>query len=83
MGAISQASEDCLKTIYRLQKGEEKVGRVTTSLVAERMQASAASVSGMIEKLAALKLLNHTPYRGIELTRAGEKIALEILRYME
>jgi DtxR family Mn-dependent transcriptional regulator len=35
----------------------------------------------MIKKLASLKLVRHNPYQGVVLTRAGEKIALEVLRH--
>ena len=35
----------------------------------------------MMKKLAARKLVRHTPYRGVELTASGEKIALEIIRH--
>jgi DtxR family Mn-dependent transcriptional regulator len=35
----------------------------------------------MIKKLAELNLITHTPYQGVQLTPAGEKIALEVLRH--
>ena len=35
----------------------------------------------MIKKLAALGLVRHTPYRGVELTAPGERIALEVTRH--
>ena len=35
----------------------------------------------MIKKLAELKLVRHTPYQGVELTKSGEKIALEMVRH--
>jgi len=81
VGTVSSAAEDYLKAIYKLQKGCEAVGRVTTSLVAERMEVSAASATNMIKKLADRNLLKHTPYRGVELTYAGERLALETLRH--
>ena len=78
---ISQAVEDYLKNIYKLQKGREAVDKVTTSLIAERMDVAAASVTNMIKKLAEMNLLGHTPYQGVVLTKAGEKIALETIRH--
>ena len=78
---LSQAAEDYLKTIYHLQHGDQGSRRVTTSLLAERMEVAAASATNMIKKLAEMRLVRHTPYRGVELTRAGEKVALEILRH--
>jgi len=74
----TQAVEDYLKTIYELQASAEKVS--TTSL-AERLGVAPASVTGMVKKLAAMKLLKHEPYHGVLLTKAGEKIALEVIRH--
>ena len=78
---ISQAMQDYLKTIYKLQNEREGVEVVTTSLIAETMQIAAPSVTNMIKKLAAIHLTEHTPYRGVVLTEAGKRIALEILRH--
>jgi DtxR family Mn-dependent transcriptional regulator len=74
----TQAVEDYLKTIYELQTSAEKVS--TTSL-AERLGVAPASVTGMVKKLAGMKLLKHEPYHGVLLTKAGEKIALEVVRH--
>src|SRR5262249_62173165 len=35
----------------------------------------------MVKKLAGLRLVDHSPYRGVTLTSAGEKIALEVVRH--
>jgi DtxR family Mn-dependent transcriptional regulator len=35
----------------------------------------------MVKKLAALGLAEHAPYRGISLTPAGERVALEVIRH--
>jgi DtxR family transcriptional regulator, Mn-dependent transcriptional regulator len=42
---------------------------------------TAASASGMVKKLNALGLVRHEPYRGVELTSDGERVALEVLRH--
>ena len=75
---ISGAVQDYLKTIYKLQ---EDTGVVSTSALAEAMEVAAASVTGMVKKLAGLKLVRHNPYQGVTLTRAGEKMALEVIRH--
>ncbi|HWT79630.1 MAG TPA: metal-dependent transcriptional regulator, partial [Candidatus Methylomirabilis sp.] len=75
---LSEATQDYLKAIYKLQ---EQGGVVSTSALAEAMEVTAASVTGMVKKLAGLKLVRHNPYRGVILSRAGQKIALEILRH--
>ncbi|MFQ5639314.1 MAG: metal-dependent transcriptional regulator [bacterium] len=75
---ITQATQDYLKIIYKLASQRKSV---TTNAIAERMEVSQASVTGMFKKLAELKLIRHTPYRGVELTGSGRKIALEIIRH--
>ena len=54
---------------------------MTVTDIANAMHVSAPSATLMIKKLAALKLLEHTPYKRVELTRAGEKVALELIRH--
>ena len=78
---LSQAIEDYLKFIYKLQHSGNPEQRVTTSVIAERLGVSAASATNMIKKLAEMHLLVHAPYQGVELTSAGEKIALETIRH--
>jgi DtxR family transcriptional regulator, Mn-dependent transcriptional regulator len=74
--AVSAAIEDYLKAIYDLGGGGVK-----TQSLADTLAVSAASVSGMIKKLSALNLVRYEKYRGVSLTPAGEKIALETLRH--
>lgn len=76
---MSSASvQNYLKAIYQLQESNETV---TTTALAQRLDISAASATNMIKKLARLKLVRHSPYHGVELTVAGEKMALEVLRH--
>ncbi len=35
----------------------------------------------MVKKLAALGLVEHAPYRGVELTPDGERVAVEVIRH--
>ena len=78
---LSQAIQDYLKAIYKLQKGRDLVDTVNTSMIAEKMQVTPPSATNMIKKLADMNLVQHTPYRGVELMPAGEKIALEMIRH--
>ncbi len=75
---LSPACEDYLKAIYKLRSGGEAV---TTQAIAARMEVAPPSATAMIKKLASLKLARHEKYYGVELTPAGEKIALEIIRH--
>jgi len=75
---LSEAVQDYVKQIYLLQQRE---GKATTSGLAAAMDVSAASATAMVKKLDGMGLVSHTPYRGVELTQAGERIALEVLRH--
>src|SRR3990172_8683898 len=75
---LSEAVQDYLKAIYKLQ---ERGGAVSTTALAEAMDVAAASATGMVKKLASLKLVRHSPYQGVVLTKAGEKMALEVIRH--
>jgi DtxR family Mn-dependent transcriptional regulator len=77
MASHTQAVEDYLKAIFDLSRG----GLVATSLLAERLGVTPASVTGMAKKLAGMNLVTHEPYRGVALTDAGERIALEVIRH--
>ena len=78
---LSDAIQDYLKAIFKLSRARGSGGTVTTSDLAARLQVSAASATNMIKKLAEMRLLDHRPYQGVELTPSGEKIALEIVRH--
>ncbi len=74
----TEAVEDYLKAIYLL----ESAGRAaSTAALAAHLEVSAPSVTGMLKKLASLKLVRHVPYRGVSLTMAGRRIALEVIRH--
>jgi len=74
---LSQAVQDYIKTIYKLQEG----GLVSTTDISREMKVSGASVTGMIKRLADMKLVHYSSYKGVKLTEAGEKISLEIIRF--
>ncbi|HSE80732.1 MAG TPA: metal-dependent transcriptional regulator [Gaiellaceae bacterium] len=75
---LSAAIQDYLKEIYKL---ESEGTRPTTSAIARRMGVAPSSVTAMLKKLSALGLAEHSPYRGVELSDAGTKIALEVVRH--
>lgn len=78
MTTITPAMEDYLKTIF----GLEEVGeRITTQAIADNLNVAAPSVTGMIKRLHDLNLVDHAPYRGVTLTAAGRKVALEVVRH--
>ena len=74
---FSQSEENYLKTIFHLQVGTEAV---TTNALAEKLQTKPASVTDMMKKLNAKKLLHYKPYYGFYLSTEGKKIALNVIR---
>lgn len=77
---LTHVIEDYLKTIYDLTAAS---GRATTNQIAERMGVTPASVTNMVQKLAATQppLLEYRKHRGVVLTAEGEQVALEITRH--
>jgi DtxR family Mn-dependent transcriptional regulator len=75
---LSAATQDYLKEIHKLRLEGKKA---TTSAIAERLGVRPPSATAMVKKLAALGLAEHAPYRGAELTPAGEQVALEVIRH--
>ena len=52
----------------------------TTSDIAHLLDLAPASVTGMIKRLSEQGLLEHVPYKGVELTPAGRRAALRMVR---
>ena len=77
---LSQTMENYVKTVYELQQEAEWV---STSALSRRLSHAPASVTNMIKKLATpeLGMLDYVPYKGVQLTPVGEKVALEVIRH--
>ncbi len=74
---LSRSTEDYLKAIHEL----EAQGRpAQTSAIAEALEVAPPSVSGMVKRLSESGLLEHVPYRGVQLTWTGRRTALRMVR---
>jgi DtxR family Mn-dependent transcriptional regulator len=73
--------DDYLKAILEL--GGAKEERVTSNALARQLGIRAASVTGMLQKLAAQKppFVRYEKHRGARLTATGRMRALEVLRH--
>jgi DtxR family transcriptional regulator, Mn-dependent transcriptional regulator len=76
---VSDAVQDYAKAIYSLHERSDEPA--STSAIAERLGVSAASASAMVKRLETLGLVRREPYHGVELTAAGERVALEVIRH--
>jgi DtxR family Mn-dependent transcriptional regulator len=77
--SFSAAVEDYAKAIYSLE--QRQGGAVSTTALADRLEVTPASASGMVRRLGELGLVTHAPYRGVQLTERGVRVALEVLRH--
>jgi DtxR family transcriptional regulator, Mn-dependent transcriptional regulator len=73
----STSEENYIKAIFHLQQADETV---TTNELAAELKAKPASITDMMKKLKAKKLLHYQPYRGFKLSAEGTKVALGIIR---
>src|SRR5215211_1094162 len=72
--------QDYLKNIYELTESGESA---STTALAKKLNISAPSVTGMIQKLAYAKpaLVAYQKHQGVTLTNEGRKAALEVIRH--
>jgi DtxR family Mn-dependent transcriptional regulator len=77
----SEAIDDYLKAILELSGPGER--RVTSNALAERLGVRAASVTGMLQKLAAQRppLVVYEKHRGVQLSAGGKRRAWELVRH--
>ena len=73
---LSQAGEDYLKKIYKLQT--DRVA--TTSEIANVLNVTSASVTNMLKRLANMGFVEYTSYKGVKLTDSGKKVSLKLIR---
>src|SRR6202453_3225813 len=81
VAAGSEAVDDYLKAIFQLSGRPER--QVSSNEIAVHLAITAASVTNMLQKLAALEppLLVYEKHHGVKLSKAGKKRALEIIRH--
>jgi DtxR family transcriptional regulator, Mn-dependent transcriptional regulator len=75
---MSVSIDDFLKAVY--QERCEEGNTVSGSLLASRLNVSAAAVTDMARKLAVKGLVEYKPYKEVELTKKGTTHALQIIR---
>jgi DtxR family Mn-dependent transcriptional regulator len=69
--------ENYIKAIYHLQYSRDKV---STSLLSAEMNTRPATVTDMLKKLRAKRIVHYQRYKGFTLTDLGNKTALIVIR---
>lgn len=79
--ANTESVDNYLKAILALSGPEER--RVSSSSLAERLRVAPASVTNMLQKLATSRspFVEYERHRGVLLSAAGKRRALEVLRH--
>ena len=74
--SLSKTDREALKAIYRLSRD----GDAHTGALAERLGVSPGTVTATVKRLADRELLDHKPYKGVELTVEGRRCAIAAMR---
>jgi DtxR family Mn-dependent transcriptional regulator len=77
----TESVDNYLKAIFALGGPEEE--RVTSTALSERLGVAPASITNMLQKLASSSppLVEYERHRGVRLSAAGRRRALEVLRH--
>jgi DtxR family Mn-dependent transcriptional regulator len=80
-GGNSESVDNYLKAILSLGGADEL--RVTSTALADRLKVAPASITNMLQKLAGaeIPLVEYERHRGVKLSAAGKRRALEVLRH--
>jgi|SRR5690554_5368236 len=76
---MNRAEEDYLKTIYELTI-EQNIDVVKIQDLSNKLSLTNQTVNEMIKKIASKDMVEYLPYKGVNLTNKGKKIAEKMLR---
>ena len=74
---VSPTIEEYLEAIYRLEK---KKGSAKTGDLAKELNVALGTITNTIESMEKQNFITHKPYKGVNLTKKGRKIALDVIR---
>ncbi len=72
--------ENYVKTIALIAARDPKGGPVGTGELAQALNVSPGTVTGMLKTLSEASLATYTPYEGARLTDAGQRLAMKVIR---
>ncbi len=74
---LSKSEREMLKAVYRLTKGGSDAH---TGALAEHLGISPGTVTATVKRLAERGMVDHRPYKGVEVTKAGRQAAVSAIR---
>ena len=78
---VTRAERELLKAIYRLAAPHDGQTREAhTGALADALGVTPGTATATVKRLAELGLLDHKPYRGVELTAEGRRAAVAAIR---
>ena len=72
--------ENYLKAIYLIASRRAEGEAVATGEIAQSLNVSPGTVTGMLKTLSEAELATYTPYEGARLSASGRRLALKVLR---
>jgi DtxR family Mn-dependent transcriptional regulator len=75
--SLSKSERETLKALYRLSRDG---GDVHTGALADSLGVSPGTATATVKRLAERHLLDHKPYKGVELTTEGRRAAIAAMR---
>jgi DtxR family Mn-dependent transcriptional regulator len=80
---LSKSERETLKAVYRLtvpKTGAVAVASAHTGDLAENLGVSPGTITATVKRLAEREMVHHTPYKGVELTASGRRLAVAAIR---
>jgi DtxR family Mn-dependent transcriptional regulator len=74
---LTKSEHELLKAVYRLSTSDDAAH---TGALADRLGVSPGTVTAAVKRLAERGLLDHRPYKGVELTTTGRRAAVAAIR---
>jgi DtxR family Mn-dependent transcriptional regulator len=79
-GALTKSERETLKAIWRITSQAQSDGGARTGDLATSLHVTPGTMTATVKKLADRGLAVHTPYHGVQLTDAGRRRAMSVVR---
>ncbi len=80
MSKLSVTEENYLKAVFLHVDSQQENSLVNTNKLSQVLNTTAGSVTDMLKKLSEKELIHYVPYKGVNLTHKGKKIAIFTIR---